>query len=137
MNVISQTKKTMQKAIINFAKKHEVEPTQSQIVIYTEDEECSPKYRVLKHYKDFEPKKVVTFNEILGVKIDMLQREFLATPHIQACLKRLLKENECTHSELSIVICTNDNEANNVGLFLYLNGKPKQQISFEYIFGEQ
>ena len=79
MNVEKQTQTILSKAIERYAKENEVSNERVQLLIYTDNPDLEPKYKVLL---DNKPLKEVSFNEILNVKLDFLGREFIATPFI-------------------------------------------------------
>ena len=80
MSIMKQTKKIMQKAILNFAEKNGVENKDSQVLIYPSSAELEPKYKVCTNWK---PINEVSFNELLNVKVDFLGREFIAGSFIK------------------------------------------------------
>jgi hypothetical protein len=51
MSIVKQTKEIMQKAIVNFAKKNEVENKDSQVLIYPNNAELEPKYKICTNWK--------------------------------------------------------------------------------------
>ena len=77
MSLETQTKKIMSAAIERYAEEEKVDTNQVQLLIYTDNPDCEPRYKVLIHNK---PLKDVSFNEILNVKIDFsysFYRKFL------------------------------------------------------------
>ena len=129
---INQTKSVMSNAIKRYALENEVNTNESQLLIFTKDDEGTPSYKVLKKYA---PYKEVTFSEILNKKIDFLQREAIATPFIQQSIMRLSKEQNVSPTEINVMIhLTGDKD---VKLFLYVGHKLIKELTFEYIFGEE
>ena len=133
MSIITQTKDVMRNAIIRFAEENEIDNTESQIMICSDDPECLPSYKVLKSYK---PQKDITFKELLNVKVDFLGREIIATPFIKNCIKRLTKENSCTYKDINVVVYSKDQECKNIKMYLFVNHKPTKELTFDYLFGE-
>ena len=76
----------------------------------------------------------LTFNEILGVKFDFKQREFLTAPFLQKSMVRLAEEKQVPVNELSSIIVTKDSEADKVYLLAYHNNEFYKQISFNWLF---
>ena len=74
------------------------------------------------------------FNEILGVKFDFKQREFLTAPFLQKSIVRLAEERNTDVNEISSVIMTKDSEANKVYMLAYHNDEFFKQISFNWLF---
>lgn len=63
---MSETKSVFKKALVNFAEKNEIDCKSNQLLIRS-NKEGEPYYT---YCIDFAEKKRVTFNEVLGVKID-------------------------------------------------------------------
>ena len=73
---MSETKSVFKKALVNFAKKNEIDCKSNQLLIRS-NKEGDPYYT---YCIDFAEQKRVTFNEVLGVKIDFKNRESVASP---------------------------------------------------------
>ena len=69
--------------------------------------------------KDYEKISDLTFNEILDVKFDFKQREFLTAPFLQQSIIRLAEEKNTDVNEMSSVIVTKDSDANKVYMFFH------------------
>ena len=133
MSIVTQTKSLMRNAIIRYANENKTPNSESQILICSDDAECLPTYKVMA---DFKPQKNVTFSDLLNVKVDFLGREFIATTFIKNCIKRLTKENNCNPTDINVVIYSNDDEVNEIRLYLFVKNKPIKPLTFDYIFGE-
>jgi hypothetical protein len=132
MDLTTQTRNIMAKAIKNFADEGKVDNTEIQILISTDDEEnCTPKYQVLKKNKPF---KEITFNDILNVKVDFLGREMIASPFIANTIKRLAKEQECVNLDINVLIYTHDSKAEDILLYVFKKTEPLKKLTFEYLF---
>ena len=91
--------------------------------------------RVLYSYmKDYQKISDLTFNEILDVKFDFKQREFLTAPFLQKSIVRLADEKNTDVNEMSSVIVTKDSEANKVYMLAYHNNEFYKQVSFNWLF---
>jgi hypothetical protein len=132
MSLETQTKKIMKDAIERYASENDVSKERIQLLIYTDNPDLEPKYKVLKDNKEL---KQVTFNEILNVKLDFLGREFLATPFITATIKRLMRESNCEYKEVNVLIYQTDKN-DDVNLFFFVGTKPEKPITFSYLFNE-
>tara|TARA_R100000900_G_scaffold136324_1_gene114250 strand:- start:223 stop:663 length:441 start_codon:yes stop_codon:yes gene_type:complete len=86
------------------------------------------------YMKEYQQIKDLTFNEILGVKFDFKQREFLTAPFLQKSIVRLAEEKDVPVDEMSSVIVTKDSEANKVYLLAYHKNDFYKQISFNWLF---
>jgi hypothetical protein len=84
-----------------------------------------------------EKSEVVTFNQILNVRFDMMNREAICGNFITGTLNRYSKELSCEMSNLFVIIYlteTNGNEdEKDVRLFLYKNSEPIKEIELEEI----
>ena len=131
MSIETQTKKIMRSAIERYAKENEVSNDRVQLLIYSDNPELEPKYKVLL---DNKPLKNVSFNEILGVKLDFLGREFIATPFITNTIKRLMNESNCEFKEVNVLIY--DNKSGDINLYFFIGTKPNKPITFNYLFSD-
>lgn len=86
------------------------------------------------YMKDYQKISDLTFNEILDVKFDFKQREFLTAPFLQQSIVRLAEEKNTDVNEMSSVIVTKDSEANKVYMLAYHNNEFFKQISFNWLF---
>tara|TARA_R110001599_G_scaffold171331_4_gene361964 strand:+ start:15314 stop:15715 length:402 start_codon:yes stop_codon:yes gene_type:complete len=132
MQLETQTKKIMKNAIVRYAKEEEIETKRIQLLIYTDNPDLEPKYKVLKDNKEF---KKVSFNDILNVKLDFLGREILATPFITNTIKRLMRESNCEFKEVNVLVYLTD-VAEDVNLFFFVGTKANKSLGFDYLFNE-
>lgn len=86
------------------------------------------------YMKDYQKISDLTFNDILNVKFDFKQREFLTAPFLQSSIVRLSEEKNVDVSEMSSVILTKDSEADKVYMLAYHNNDFYKQISFNWLF---
>ena len=86
------------------------------------------------YMKDYEKISDLTFNEILDLKFDFKQREFLTAPFLQQSIIRLAEEKNTDVNEMSSVIVTKDSDANKVYMLAYHNNEFFKQISFNWLF---
>ena len=91
--------------------------------------------KVLYSYmKDYQKIGDLTFNEILDVKFDFKQREFLTAPFLQKSIVRLADEKNTDVNEMSSVIVTKDSEADKVYILAYHKNEFFKQVSFNCLF---
>jgi len=133
MDIQKTTSEIMLKAIKNFAKEFEVAETETQLMIQSSDEQCSPTYKVLVNNK---VKREVTFNQILNVKLDFLGREIISTPFISSSLRKLRREQECGWEDVSVLIYIQKEEQEVPNLYFFEGIKPIKPITFDYLFGD-
>tara|TARA_R100001509_G_scaffold164985_2_gene144545 strand:+ start:886 stop:1326 length:441 start_codon:yes stop_codon:yes gene_type:complete len=119
----------MSNALKRLSKENQCDATNIQLVIKFDGQ------RVLYSYmKDYEKISDLTFNEILGVKFDFKQREFLTAPFLQKSIVRLAEEKNVDVNEMSSIIMTKDSDANKVYMLAYHNNEFYKQISFNWLF---
>ena len=133
MNVEKQTQTILSKAIERYAKENEVSNERVQLLIYTDNPDLEPKYKVLL---DNKPLKEVSFNEILNVKLDFLGREFIATPFITNTIKRLMNESSCDFNEVNVLIYPRD-KTEDINLYFFVGTRPKKPLTLNYLFNQQ
>jgi len=133
MSLESQTKKIMKAAIERYAEEQKVESDKVQLLIYTDNPDCEPKYKVLVHNK---PLKQVSFNEILNVKLDFLGRELIATPFIKSSLKKMIRQTNCSYEEANVLIYTSNNEEDSIKLYFFVNHTATKAMTFTDIFAD-
>lgn len=136
MSIQKQTKNLMRNAIKHLALENEVEARESQVLIFTDNPDCEPKYKVCKR---FNPIREITFNELLNVRIDFLGREMLATPFITNYIKKLIRDNGCkNYEEVDVLVYSLSNECKDadIKMHLFINKKPTKELTFDDLFGE-
>lgn len=106
--------KIMRNGILRFAELGGVSQWQSQIIIASSDERGTPAYR--SALQGHQP-KAVTFNEILNVKFDLLNREAIASPFIQQSLLRFAQEMGIDVTRVFVIAYLRKNHS--IGLTLY------------------
>ena len=86
--IVSSAMDIMSKALKRLSDENKCDATDIQLVIKFNGERVL--YSYMKHYEKMSD---LTFNEILGVKFDFKQREFLTAPFLLYCLEMLDKSN--------------------------------------------
>ena len=127
--IVSSAMDIMSKALKRLSDENKCDATDIQLVIKFNGERVL--YSYMKHYEKMSD---LTFNEILGVKFDFKQREFLTAPFLQKSMVRLAEEKQVPVNELSSIIVTKDSEADKVYLLAYHNNEFYKQISFNWLF---
>ena len=119
----------MRNALKRLSDKNNCDAKNIQLVI-----KFNGKSVLYSYMKDYEKISDLTFNEILDVKFDFKQREFLTAPFLQQSIVRLAEEKNTDVNEMSSVILTKDSEANKVYMLAYHNNEFFKQISFNWLF---
>jgi hypothetical protein len=116
MSVIgNQVKEVMQRGLINFAKDHNCQPSDVQIIITRDEVLTAPLYAYSINWEG-EPKSV-TFNEILRPKFgfDLLQRSEIAAQFIPLKLTQISRDyNVEDDTNIKAVVCCTDAKAENI-----------------------
>ena len=127
--IVNSAIDVMSKALKRLSAENNCDATEIQLVIKFDGN------RVLYSYmKKYEKISDLTFNEILGVKFDFKQREFLTAPFLRKSILRLAEEKQVPVGEMSSIIITKDSEANKVYMLAYHNNEFFKQISFNWLF---
>jgi len=123
--------KIMRDGINNFAVKHEKTIDEVQILISWNEDEQKPNYKKMIQGEGSIP---VTFNQILDVRFDMMNREAICGSFITKTLDRFSKELNCMMSNLFVVIyLVATDEGEDVKLHLYRGSEAIKEIILEEI----
>lgn len=128
--ITEYVEKIMRNGINNFSQELNRSPQEVQILICWDAEEEKPKY---KKMVQGEKSEVVTFNQILNVRFDMMNREAICGNFITGTLQKYSKELSCEMSNLFVVIYLVDDEEKDVRLCLYKNSEAIKEIELEEI----
>ena len=119
----------MSKALKRLSQENDCPAQNIQLVIKFDGQSV-----LYSYMKDYQKISDLTFNEILDVKFDFKQREFLTAPFLQNSIVRLAEEKEVDVNEISSIIMTKDSDANKVYMLAYHKNEFFKQISFNWIF---
>ena len=119
----------MSKALKRLSEEHNCDAKNIQLVIKFDGQSV-----LYSYMKDYQTISDLTFNEILDVKFDFKQREFLTAPFLQKSIMRLAEEKSVDVNEISSVILTKDSEADKVYMLAYHKNEFYKQISFNWLF---
>lgn len=125
----------MRNGINHFAEELGVSSKEVQILIFWSQEEGRPKYKKMCANGTSE---IISFNQILNVKFDLMNREMICASFIAKTLDKYSKELSCPMVELFVVISLEDvvedgEEMQAVKLYLYHKSKLVQPINLEEI----
>jgi len=125
--------KIMRNGINHFSEELKKSNQEVQLLIFWDAEEEKPKYKRLVQGS---PSEVVTFNQILNVRFDMMNREGICGNFITSTLQRFSQGLNCAMTELFIVINLEPSEdIENVKLHLYQKQILIQELDLEQILG--
>lgn len=127
--IVNSAIDVMSKALKRLSAENNCDATEIQLVIRFDGDKVL--YSYMKKYQKISD---LTFNEILGVKFDFKQREFLTAPFLRKSIVRLAEEKQVPVGEMSSIIITKDSEANKVYMLAYHNNEFFKQISFNWLF---
>lgn len=127
--VVNSAIDIMSNALKRLSNKNNCDAKNIQLVI-----KFNGKSVLYSYMKDYQKISDLTFNEILDVKFDFKQREFLTAPFLQQSIIRLAEEKNTDVNEMSSVILTKDSEADKVYMLAYHNNEFYKQISFNWLF---
>jgi hypothetical protein len=121
---------TMRKALLRLAKERGTAANENQIIIgWNAEREC------LKYYiVGGSGSKEVTFNEILGVKFDLMNREFVVSEFITKRFDSFSKTYECEKKSLFVYIFLEKGNDDDIKLCLYKGANKVKDIELEELF---
>jgi len=127
--IVGSAISVMSTALKRLSQENKCEPQNIQLVIKFDGQSV-----LYSYMKDYQKITDLTFNEILNVKFDFKQREFLTAPFLQNSIVRLAEERNADVSEISSIVVTKDSEADKVYMLAYHKNEFFKQISFNWIF---
>jgi hypothetical protein len=130
--VADYVKGIMQKGILNFAKELKRPNDEVQLLISWNAEEGRPKFR--KMVVDM-PHKDITFNDVLGVKFDILNRGEIVNAFITQTMQTYSEELQCDKEQLFILIAlTEDAEGyDELKLHLFKGNEKIKELQLEQL----
>lgn len=90
------------KGIGIFSEKYNTFPKNIRLGIYSQDENGTPGYRIFKE-SSFQQ---IRFNDLLGVRIDPLMREYIAAPYIHSFILRASVDFDVPLNNLNLLLAT-------------------------------
>jgi hypothetical protein len=130
--VAEYVKGIMQKGIARFAKELERPNDEVQLLISWNTEEDKPQFK--KMVVDL-PNQEITFNEVLGVKFDILNRGEIVNSFITQTMQNYSEELGCLKEQLFIVIAlAEDAEGyDEVKLHLFKGNEKVKELQLEQL----
>lgn len=125
--IVSEFKKIIRDCVQREAKSNSCVMSKIQFVFSVDSSGENPEYQI---YKENNPLKSLTFNEVLGVKIDFKGRSLYVPKFILSALKSF--QNELSCDDVKIVVFHND-DASVQKLCLYKGAAFVREVEVEYI----
>ncbi len=127
----------MRNGIVNFAEQAEKTTDDVQLLLGWSETKETPIYK--KMVKGFGSEEV-TFNQILNVRFDLMNREGICAAFITKTLQKYSQELSCSMSELFVIISCetvveDGIELDGVKLYLYKGSTFIKEIILEEILG--
>jgi hypothetical protein len=130
---VNETKSIISKAIKRYAAELGSRIVENQLTIRL-DKGGNVLFHRCFLYKEVEQQ---TFNQILGVKFDMKQREQIAVPFMQNAILKLAQENGIENFEDIKIYCfTVEGSPKNVLMYAYHKNEKLMQITWNYLFAD-
>jgi hypothetical protein len=121
---------TMRKALLRIAKEKGTAPYENQITIGWSDERQALKYYVINKSGS----EQMTFNQIIGVKFDLMNREFVVSEFIAKKFESYSKKYECEKKYLFVYIFLENGNEEDIKLCLYKGANKLKDIELEELF---
>lgn len=126
-SIINTVKGEFDKGIERIASEQKIGTDQVQIRIYTNKNDASPSYTIMKNYVPF---KTVTFAELTGSGLFDL-RELVVTPFLRKSLMFLSEHENIALMTVNIIAIKNN--LGEIVLWLYRGFQPIKKITISYI----
>lgn len=117
------------KCLERSAKEFGVGKTEVQLVFKFKEGSEEVDYVIMEKYK---PKKVITFLQVLGVKLDFKGYSLFVPKFIAGSLKRFCTELKIEKRNVSVMLF--ENGTGHLIMWLYDGVKPLKQITLESLF---
>lgn len=129
IDVATKVKEIIGNGLTRFATQNGIPRINNQFVIHTKDDvDALPLYQYLINY---EFSKDLKFNDILGVKIDMLGYGGYAKKYLAAKLKSFAAEYNCIPSAVKAVLTFDKTDGETLKLYVYINGEYVKELNAE------
>jgi hypothetical protein len=131
--VAEYVKKIMAKGISNFAKESKRTIEEVQLLISWDEENNKPKFKKMVFEQ---PSVDITFNQVLGVKFDILNREMIVNDFITKTMAQYAEEFQCPITSLFIIISyeiIDEDENEDVKLYLHKGNQMVKELQLEQL----
>lgn len=120
------------KCTTRYAKEEATMRDKIQLVFKLSDDGSEAEYVI---YKDYKPLKKITFNQVLGVKIDMMGYGLYVPKFIRGSLVRFCETFDITKKDVRVVLSIQENE--DLFMYLYNGGKFIREVELESLFNPE
>lgn len=120
------------KCTTRYAKEEATMRDKIQLVFKLSDDGSEAEYVI---YKDYKPLKKITFNQVLGVKIDMMGYGLYVPKFIRGSLVRYCETFDITKKDVRVVLSIQENE--DLFMYLYNGGKFIREVELESLFNPE
>jgi hypothetical protein len=110
------------------AKEYNAKKKDMQLV-FKLDSEGDVQYLI---YREYKPEKVVTFLQVLGVKLDFKGYSLFVPNFIKGALGRFCESDKIDKDKVRVIL--NFDERNNMNMWLYNNSSFVKQITLDSLF---
>lgn len=128
--IISEFRKTVSKAQDRFAKEQQTTAENIQLALGL-NQDGTVKYRLLNNYQ---PVRLLTINEVLGVKIDLLGKSGMVEGFLQKVLPKVAERKEIDPLQMNI-LCIKKADA--LHLFLMDGSTHKGKVELEELISAE
>lgn len=120
------------KCTTRYAKEEATMRDKIQLVFKLSDDGSEAEYVL---YKDYKPLKKITFNQVLGVKIDMMGYGLYVPKFIRGSLVRYCETFNIEQKDVRVVLSIQENE--DLFMYLYNGGKFIREVELESLFNPE
>lgn len=120
------------KCTTRYAKEEATMRDKIQLVFKLSDDGSEAEYVI---YKDYKPLKKITFNQVLGVKIDMMGYGLYVPKFIRGSLVRFCETFDITKKDVRVLLSIQENE--DLFMYLYNGGKFIREVELESLFNPE
>lgn len=120
----------MRKGIVRKAKEKNLETSQVQLIISWTGWEAGESlcYDIVTNTGE---KERITFNQFLGVKFDMMNREGIMEAFTTKALAKYSEELGCPIDHLFVIICMEEEQEEDIKLYLFKGNEYIREIDLE------
>jgi hypothetical protein len=120
------------KCTTRYAKEEATMRDKIQLVFKLSDDGSEAEYVI---YKDYKPLKKITFNQVLGVKIDMMGYGLYVPKFIRGSLVRYCETFDIAKKDVRVVLSIQENE--DLFMYLYNGGNFIREVELESLFNPE
>ena len=140
--ITKQVTKVMAGALSRFAKEHDVECNNIQIIMHTKNEELDVEYFYLKDGvpvtdENGEVKALTFLKDILGAKMDFLNRSQLTNMFMKTYFKETSEKHNIETNNIYFMISCRDKEAEDIYVVLFNGDSKIEELTLKDMFDKE